>query len=299
MSKQEQKDAYTRYLTERLDSGESKNIVISTTVDLIIQKAKESDRVRMLDVGCFSGAMLNRIRSEVPVEIRGRVEFVGVDIDEEALGLGRQKYSDLTLVRGEVLGTEFSDLGTFDILVMSNIIHEIIPDGTMVDKDRWAAVDPVISRAGDLLKPNGQLVILDGLRPDEDATEMRVMFSDSRASDLFELFAKEYHGFHIELTKLAENSYITRLKDLAAFLTKARYVGEKYWPIESSQIYQYFTAAQFIETLHAMGLITERLEPQEFDQEHLDSIFSQVESKVVMPAKNVLIVARKQVNSDR
>ena len=73
MNKQEQKDAYTRYLTERLDNGQSKNIVISTTAGLIVQRAQELARVRVLDVGCFSGAMLNRIREEVPTEIQDKV----------------------------------------------------------------------------------------------------------------------------------------------------------------------------------------------------------------------------------
>ncbi len=292
--KNSKREAYTRYLTERLDSGQSQNIVIPTTADLIIQKAENQDSVRVLDIGCFSGAMLNRIRREVPDTIKSRVEFVGVDMDEEALSLGRSRYQGVSLISGEV-NAGFEKIGTFDIILMSNIIHEAIPEDNQTDQETTAAVSAVIGNVTKLLSPDGNLVILDGLRPENDQDLITVKFTDGDSDSLFEVFADRYQAFAAQIAKLPNGGFQTRMKDLTAFLTKARYLDEDYWDMESKQNYQFFTAAQFIRTLQTCGLEVERLEPQIFDQKHLQDIIAEIQPEVEMPAKNVLIVARKTI----
>lgn len=65
-----QKSAYEHYLTERLDSGQSQNIVIPITADLIRKRIMEKGTARVIDIGCFSGAMLERVRKELPQKFR-------------------------------------------------------------------------------------------------------------------------------------------------------------------------------------------------------------------------------------
>lgn len=284
--------AYTRYLTERLDSGQSQNVVIPTVANLIIQKTEKNESVRVLDIGCFSGAMLNRIRSEVPDTIRSGVEFVGVDMDEEALNLGRGRYQGISFVSGEV-NVGFEEVGTFDIVILSNILHEAIPEDGKTDQETEVAVSAVLGTVTKLLNPDGNLVILDGLRPENDQSLVVVKFADDSSNSLYKVFADRYQAFPIQATELPGGGFQTRMKDLAAFLTKARYLDKGYWNVESKQKYQYFTASQFISTLQTCGLEVKRLEPQVFDQKHLQHIVAEIQPETEMPAKNVLIVAQK------
>lgn len=290
MTNPEQKEAYFRYLTERLDNSQSKNIVISTSVDLILQKAQEVDNVRVLDIGCFSGAMLNRIRNEVSEEVRKRIEFVGIDADQEALALGKAKYRGLTLISRN-LDETFDGLGKFDIAIMSNVLHEAISD--KADTDYQEIVTSMLAKTRDLTNEGGHLIILDGLRSENDLYRVKLSFATPQMKDTFLFFAKEYSAFPIETIDLGDGFIQTRIKDLAAFLTKARYLQEKYWPIESTQIYQFFTAGQFESALQSSGFEVEQMEPQVFTQEHLEDIFSFVDPKISFPVKNILIVARR------
>lgn len=292
MTLAEQKATYERYLTERLDSGQSQNIVIPTTTDLIRRKVTELGKAKVLDIGCFSGAMLNRIRNEVPVEIQGLTEFVGADIDEEILGIGRRKYQGLDFKQVDLKGP-INHLGTFDIVVLANIIHETLPENPNPDAGHVEMeVKQTLSKVSELLPTHGNLVILDGLKLPDEESWLTINFKSPDVESLFVEFSQKYKAFPVLINR-GSGFFKTRMKDLAAFLTKARYLHEDYWPIESTQNYQYFTAEQFAVTLQACGMTTQRIEPQRFTEEHLGSLFKSTDPIIDFPAKNVLIVASK------
>lgn len=292
MTLAEQKITYERYLTERLDSGQSQNIVIPATVELILQKATQTESVRVLDIGCFSGAMLNRIRNEVSPEIQRVTEFVGADIDEGILEIGRRKYQGLDLRHLDLKGS-VNHLGTFDIVILANIIHETLSENPNPDaKDVETEVKQILDKVSDLLSDQGNLVILDGLKPPNEESWLTINFQSPDIERWFKEFAQKYGAFPVQV-KIDNGKFRTRMKDLAAFLTKARYLHEDYWPIESTQNYQYFTAEQFADTLMACGMIVKKIEPQRFTVEHLNRLFGSIDPIVDFPAKNVLIVAGK------
>lgn len=290
MTNSEQKEAYFRYLTERLDNSQSKNIVVPTSVDLILLRAQESDGVRVLDIGCFSGAMLNRIRNEVPEGIRKRVEFLGIDVNQEALMRGKEKYKGLELISRNLNG-DLDDLEKFDIVILSNILHEMVCDE--VDANHQEIIRSIFVKVRDLMNEDSHLVILDGVRPENDLQRVKLCFVSPQMRDIYLFFAKEYNAFPVEVVDLGDGSIRTRMRDLAAFLTKVRYLQEKYWSVESTQIYQFFTVDQFEEALRSSGFEVEKIEPQLFTQEHLGSIFSSVDPEINFLAKNILIIAKK------
>ena len=288
----EQKAAYERYLTERLDSGQSQNIVISTTASLIREKVSESGEAKVLDIGCFSGAMLNRIRNELPLEIQDVTEFVGADIDEEILEIGRRKYPGLDL-RQVDLRDPVNHMGTFDITILANIIHEILPENQNPDTGRVETeVKQTLNRVSGLIPTNGNLVILDGLKPLDEERLLMIDFKSPEVESLFVEFSQKYKAFPVFINRDG-GSFRTRMKDLAAFLTKARYLHEEYWPIESAQNYQYFSSEQFARTLRMCGMTAQKIEPQRFTREHLENLFKSSDPVIDFPAKNVLIVASK------
>ena len=290
MSLTRAESSYYVYLTERMDKGESKNIVIPTTVDLISKHSQLKSVVKILDIGCFNGAMLNQIRLGTPAELRQRVSYTGAEIDGSLIEDGRKRYPELNF-RKLNLQEQLPDLEQYDIVILSNVLHEVIPNSENIDVEK--VIGASLKKISSLVTADGDLLILDGLRPDNDTNIVEVCFATSEVHELYKQFAEKYTAFKIYATDLGENIIQTRVKDLAAFLTKARYLFESYWSIESQQIYQYFNKQQFTKALQLSGFRIERLEPQRFDQEHVDRMFSSITPKIEYPAKNLLIVATK------
>jgi SAM-dependent methyltransferase len=287
-----EKAAYEKYLTKRLDNGQSQNVVISTTTKLLTRMVEENGGASVLDIGCYSGAMLNRIRRELPVEVSKQIQFTGADIDEEILEIGRRKYQNLDLKPVD-LRTPVDHLGTYDVVILANIIHEILPENPNVEtKFVEHEVAKTLSKVSDLLTINGNLVILDGIKPANENLWINIDFSDSEVKNLFIEFSQKYQAFPVRMEEV-NGIFRTRMKDLAAFLTKARYLKEKYWPIETTQNYQYFSMEQFRRTIGDCGMTIRNFEPQRFSEEHLKSLIRSINPVVEAPVKNVLIVADK------
>lgn len=288
-----EKVAYEKYLTKRLDNGQSQNVVIPTTTELLARKVEDNGRASVLDIGCYSGAMLNRIRRELPVEVSKQIQFSGADIDKEILEIGRTKYHGLDLKPVD-LRTSISHLGTFDVIILANIIHEILPENSdfgviFVEQE----VSKTLSKVSNLLTINGNLVILDGMKPANENLWININFSDPEVKNLFIEFSQKYQAFPVRMEEV-NGIFRTRMKDLAAFLTKARYLKEKYWPIETTQNYQYFSMEQFRRTIGDCGMTIRNFEPQKFSEEHLKSMIQSINPVIEAPVKNVLIVTSKK-----
>jgi cyclopropane fatty-acyl-phospholipid synthase-like methyltransferase len=126
---------------------------------------------RVLDVGCGTGTLAVLTKQTVP-----GAEVVGLDADEEVLAMARAKAAhasvDLTLYRA--LAKE-ADLpaASFDRVVSSLFFHHIRPE----DKVQ------VLRRVHDLLRPGGELHLLDWSRPQDPL--MRLAFLSVRLLDGF------------------------------------------------------------------------------------------------------------------
>ncbi len=273
---------YFRYLTARLDRGESKNIVISTSADLIKQKLAAQEIVRVLDVGCFSGAMLNRIAHEVGLDHRNRLRLTGVDQDEEVMEIGAGKYPDITYTSADLKGP-LPLVAQYDIVILSNVLHEVI-DGNGFEKNK-SLVYPVFSRITGLLNPGGSIVVFDGLKPDESDKQIIVNFQEESQRQMFEIFAEKYKATRIVIRRYEGKAVSTTVGSLAAFLTKARYLNETYWKSESEQLYQYFTLDDFIQMIEANKLTVDRAEPQHFSPEETNKTIISTEPEIKLPAK--------------
>lgn len=292
MSKSEQDSSYYTYLTERMDRGESENIVMPTVVEMITQHLETKADVSVLDMGCFNGAMLNQIWILTPEILRPRVSYIGAEIDEGLVSDGRQRYSGLNFEQAD-LAESISHLGLHDIVIISNVLHELIPDDTEDANSIESTVGRAVQKVASITKEGGSLVVLDGLKPEEDEKEIVLSHRSAELRDQYNLFAEEYSAFNVRAEEVGHNETKTRLKDLAAFLTKARYLKKEYWPIERQQLYQFFTREQFIRVIESSRFSVERFEPQTFPQEQTDRIFDSVKPDIEFPAKNVLIVAKR------
>ena len=112
-----------------------------------VQKYIETTSVRrVLDVGCGPGTNAPKFQ---------RAEYVGIDINEKYLAMGRARYPGL-FVQADLATADLSHLGTFDTVLVNSFLHHL-PDH---------AVDDVLQRIEGLLAADGHVHILELVRPD-------------------------------------------------------------------------------------------------------------------------------------
>lgn len=284
------KQAYFDYLTRRLDSGESKNVVIATAVDVIRRQLEQKNKVVVLDVGCFSGAMLNRICQELPTATRKGVIWVGIDNDKEAMQHGAEKYGIVTYTEAN-LEQKLPLVKQYDVIILCNVLHELFPDDDLVV--RKSKIGGKYKQIADLLVERGVLILLDGIRPDDSDDEIEVELVNSEWGDNFERLVGEYKAAKLSGERISAKEIKTNKFTLAVFLTKARYLGKEYWDSEAKQLYQYFTAHDFEDMVKTAEMQLERIEPQHLEQDKVREMIEDISIGVELPAKNILVVAKK------
>lgn len=284
------KSAYFDYLTRRLDNGESKNVVISTTIGIIKKLLENRTNLRMLDVGCFSGAMLNRIYRELPEDLRSRMSLMGVDSDREAMQYGGNKYGLITYVEANLEG-KIPLVKQFDVIILCNVLHELFPNDDLVK--RRNKIKKVYKQLADLLVDGGQLILLDGIKPDDFDSKVKIELISEEWGNKFERLVKEYSAVELYGKRLSAKKVMTDKFALSVFLTKARYLDEEYWKSEAAQLYQYFTARDFEEMVEYAGMKLVLIEPQAVDGNVAGKMIEKISVEVDLPAKNVLVVADK------
>ena len=283
------KNAYFDYLTKRLDSGESKNIVISTTVDIISKQLRSKKTTRVLDVGCFSGAMLNRINQELPSNFRDRVSYVGIDSDQDAMQHGSNKYGLITFVQTN-LEKKINLVKQYDVIILCNVLHELFPNEEIeIRRERIKSVFQGVSK---LLNGEGEIILLDGIRPNDADKEIEIELVNETWRKKFEKLVKEYTAASLTLKNISKNKIKTNKFTLSVFLTKARYLDKEYWTSEAEQLYQYFSAKDFEGMINKSGLHVEEVTPQALEIEKATEMIIISSLSEELPAKNVLIVAK-------
>lgn len=286
---------YYAYLTQRLDRGTSKNPVVREAERRIKEVLKEKSVVHIADIGCFSGSVINRIYENLPVKYRERVRLVGVDNYGEALVEGKKNYPAITFVVGDLL-KEIPLVNQHGIVILSNVLHEVY-SGIIQRKQDLVNGKKIIRlalhNAIALLEKNGYLVILDGIKPDFSFKNITVGFANKLVLKKFINFSKSYKAQPIKVRSLSGKMVRTDLGSLAAFLTKAKYLDKSYWERESLELYQCCTAMDFKEILMEEKMKIVKFELQTFSRTEIQKQIKFIRPNVMVPVKNVLIVAQK------
>jgi SAM-dependent methyltransferase len=102
---------------------------------------------RVLDVGCGPGTNAPRFRD---------AEYVGVDINEHYLEVGRARHPGL-FVQADLSTADLSYLGKFDVILVNSFLHHLSDEG----------VAHVLTRIPHLLGTGGRVHILELVLPDE------------------------------------------------------------------------------------------------------------------------------------
>ena len=136
-------------------------------------KAVVGNPSKILDLGCGTGSTTIMLKQTFP-----NAEVVGLDLSPQMLVMSEYKARQLGLkiewIHGTAETTRFAD-GEFDVVTASLLFHETPPNISQA----------VLKEAYRLLKPGGQVIILDG--------HQKTLRNTTWLSDIFEEpYIKEY-----------------------------------------------------------------------------------------------------------
>jgi len=105
---------------------------------------------KILDVGCGSGVMLEKLR-----ELYGKKEIVGLEINKYAADICRRKGFRVIEKPIEEINEKF------DTIIFSSVLHEIASYND--NKDKYEIIKNVLNAAYDRLTAGGRIIIRDGV----------------------------------------------------------------------------------------------------------------------------------------
>ena len=118
---------------------------LRASIDRTLDRVPRASGLRVLDVGCGTGLLLDRIRSRQP-----DVELEGVELSPAMLARARERLgSSATLRVGSAHALPHPD-GRFDVLTSSSMLHDVAHDHATVIRE-WLRV----------VRPGGTIVVTD------------------------------------------------------------------------------------------------------------------------------------------
>ncbi|MEO6508546.1 MAG: methyltransferase domain-containing protein [Patescibacteria group bacterium] len=285
---------YYTYLTEKVDRGVSINPVINKTCDIIKNNFSKLDTIRILDMGCFTGSVLHQIYKNSSPRIKSKLILVGLDVEEEALKRGSEKFQNITYVKEDFFQTQESLVHQYDIVILSNVLHEIFSDELIQSKkSSYSRVNDVIRYASRLIKSNGALIILDGFMPEKSKKMIKIEFKNENYANKFKQFLKSYKAFDLRGEFTSKTEVITNVATSAVFLAKYRYIDTTYWKSEAKQLYQFIKIKKMKSILKQNDFYNTQFELQHFNDDVFKSMFDSLPREEDFPMKNVLITSFK------
>jgi len=277
---------YFNYLTKRLDEGIDNNLFVLETVNVIREELKRHNIVKVIDLGCFNGAMLNNILSKLDETERARIRAIGLDINKKVLERGSIKYKDIIFIQGN-LDLPLPLICQYHVLLLSNTSHELLTNNS---NEQIVEFEKTLKRLISILQPHGKILFLDGVKPDENQN-LQVTFLNNNY-ERFHQFIKNYEIRKINFSEKNKKIYID-LIDLSAFFSKERYLETTYWEKEAKEIYQLFSRTEIMTVFKNCDLEINKQEIQYYKKEYINSIIGDMEPKNEYIPKNIIVVAEK------
>jgi len=193
-----------------------------------------------------------------------------------------------------------SGLGKFDLVLLVNALHEVFSatfSPELGEVDVPAAKQGVVQAlagAMSCLRPEGWLLLFDGLEPPGDPFQKRNMhFLNQQARDEFNTFARQYHPFRISFRETSSPLSIELpQRDFTRYITKSIFLGKHLWESERLESYQYFTEVEFREAFAHLGLKIAELRTLTVNGEKWSYRVETNPSEGGFPIEHILILAK-------
>jgi len=283
---------YYEYLSHKLDSGESDSPVLQAFNYCLNIYNKNNKCIRALDIGCFNGAMINRLNKMVH---NRAVEFFGIDTMYKPLKFGLENYKDINFCCGNIQNNLPLISGHFDIIIASNIIHEIYSESLILnemDADKaYLSVQNVIANIKFGLAKNGLLIIQEGIKPKDYNKKIIVEFLSRELLRKFDGFVKDFF-IKYDVREINKDNKEMTIGCLYTFLTKVRYIDKDYWVDEKQQLYQIFTDEKFLSLFSNFNLILINQKPEFIKEKYFRRQYNFYEKDFCHPVKNMIYVLK-------
>lgn len=188
---------------------------------------------RLLDLGCGSGRVLERLMKEADV-----CKAFGLDLDKRKLVEAHVKCPSADFMRSDCASLPFKD-GSFDVVFASLVLHEV--ESLRGFKDVKITLDEV----NRVLKRSGRVILIDHLSP---GREMVAVWMDDSARVKFNEFVKRFHHHKVQWFNLENGLIMVSKRDLQEFTTKP--LNSE---IEMKETHTPFTKTQIVRTLMRCG----------------------------------------------
>ena len=239
---------------------------------------------KIAEFGCGPGVVLSLLSKSFPESV-----IVGVDPSEVMLDrVNRRDLSNVVALRGKATDTIFPK-NSFDSAIFISVLHEIW------SFEGESRVVEALTKAEDVLKPGGRLIIEDFIRP--DPSWVKVKFRNIDAEKRFMRFASGPKKIHYEKSgNLAEMDIGDCLEFFMGYKLSDPEWEEK---VEEGESHFAQTMAQLQGILTKLNFVIEEVATYPFSGGDWNSWMEDVEVDFGMVPKDGLIVARKKSLSSK
>lgn len=213
---------YDKYLQRMSDN------VRHTTKALIPFYAKGD----VLDVGCADGALLSLLH-----EFNPELKLYGIEMNETAANIATAKGFDVLCSTFEEFVECYRD-EKFDTIIFSSVLHEIYSyDFTNREKvSPLIYISKILIDASKFLKPNGVIIIRDGVGSDRHCGTRTFSFKDVSDIGWLARFIESNFAYSDSSYQINKNNITISEDVLKEFLFTFTW-GEKSWDREVQEMY--------------------------------------------------------------
>lgn len=254
--------------------------------------------IRVLDIGCGKGDLLNLIWSATAgTDLFRFIKIQGIDIDAHFIEEARQRLPEGKFTQMDLTKPSLSHLGDFDIIVSINTLHEVFSSklkqlkGDTPRSKRF--MDNLFREIAGLLSPDGTFILYDGLDTSNGSQPVEFKIRTKELKQAFTLFLKEYAPTSIH-GQIKNGVYSMAWADFVKFISTFKYLNSPLWDIVSQEVYGYFNDEEFKHSFRKAGLIIDSLVLSNNDLGLWKHHVELVDKNHQFPFKSILLAGTKR-----